>query len=224
MSHATDKPAADVVKLDVPPGQVLLGGVLHYIRADGARMPASTVADSDKLEDQTVRAAIAGALAMSAAMAAFKSGEFENFGALGEVLASQYNAPKGGAKGNVSYVTIDGLLKVVVAVQDRIVFGAQLQVAKAILDELIVEWGRGAKAELVAIIQNAFSVDSEKQINRGALITLMRVQSDDERWNSAMKAIKDSMRIEGSKRYMRFYQRPNVDAAWSAIPLDISSV
>ncbi len=194
-----------------PPGQVLLGGELHYVRADGARIPAQLVKASDKLEDDAVRRGVAGALAMSAAMAAFKSGEFETFDTLRQILAGEYNAPKGGVKGNVTFQTIDGLFKVTVAVADRIVFGPELQVAKSIVDQLLTEWGEGSPVELQAVVQDAFRVDNEKQVNRGALLGLMRLEIKDERWRQAMQAITDSMRVEGSKRYIRFHKR--ADAA-----------
>lgn len=38
-----------------------------------------------------------------------------------------------------------------------------------------------------------------------------------------MRAIRDSMRVIGSKRYIRIYWRPNSDAVWSAINLNMAS-
>lgn len=46
---------------------------------------------------------------------------------------------------------------------------------------------------------------------------------DYERWARAMEAIKDSIRVIGSKTYVRFYDRPTPDAAWRAISLDLAS-
>jgi hypothetical protein len=39
-----------------------------------------------------------------------------------------------------------------------------------------------------------------------------------------MKAIRDSMRVTGTKEYVRFYERPSAEAPWVAISLDIAAL
>jgi hypothetical protein len=74
-----------------------------------------------------------------------------------------------------------------------------------------------------ALVSRVFQVDQQGQINRGALFMLLRVETKNERWKRAMDAIRDSMRIVGSRTYMRFYDRAQPDAAWSAVSLDMAS-
>jgi hypothetical protein len=38
-----------------------------------------------------------------------------------------------------------------------------------------------------------------------------------------MDAIRDSIRVIGSRTYVRFYQRPAPDAAWSAVTIDLAA-
>ena len=37
-----------------------------------------------------------------------------------------------------------------------------------------------------------------------------------------MRAIKDSIRVEGSKEHVRFYQRPTARAKWEAVTIDVA--
>jgi hypothetical protein len=72
------------------------------------------------------------------------------------------------------------------------------------------------------VITRAFNTDREGQINRAALYSLLRLEIADERWKQAMQAIRDAMRVVGSKSYVRFYQRPASDAAWQPITIDLA--
>lgn len=63
----------------------------------------------------------------------------------------------------------------------------------------------------------------EGQINRAELFMLLRVEIADERWVSAMTAIRESMRIIGSRLYVRFYDRPASDAPWHAVTIDLAA-
>jgi hypothetical protein len=38
-----------------------------------------------------------------------------------------------------------------------------------------------------------------------------------------MKAIKDGIRVVGSKRYVRLYRRGAADAPWQAITIDVAA-
>jgi precorrin-3B methylase len=51
---------------------------------------------------------------------------------------------------------------------------------------------------------------------------LLNLDISDERWKRAMQAIRDAMRVVGSKTYVRFYERPSQTAAWEAITIDLS--
>jgi hypothetical protein len=119
-------------------------------------------------------------------------------------------------------MSYDGLYKVTVQVADNVTFGPELQVAKTLVDECLMDWSAGANAELKAVITRAFNTDKEGQINRAALYSLLRLEISDERWRNAMQAIRDAMRVVGSKSYVRFYQRASTDAPWTAITIDLA--
>ena len=94
--------------------------------------------------------------------------------------------------------------------------GLRIRLAKATTDK--------ERSRLRALVNRVFSVDKEGQINRAELFMLLRVEIADERWQRAMNAIRESIRVIGSRSYVRFYQRDAADATWRAIPLDIAAV
>ena len=49
------------------------------------------------------------------------------------------------------------------------------------------------------------------------------VEIADERWKRAMDAIRESMRVIGSREYIRFYRRDRRDGPWKQVILDLAS-
>lgn len=191
--------------------------------AKGRLVPEGLVKPSDALADQLVRKLMGYADELSAQIARFRHHTFEDVGAFLALLGEQYGESRGGAKGNITLTSYDGTLKVQVAVADQMTFGPELQIAKSLIDACISEWAIGANVNIRALVEHAFRVDKEGQVSRDAIFALRRVAIDDERWEEAMAAIADSVRIEGTKTYIRFYRRPNPMARWEAVTIDLAS-
>ena len=205
-----------------PPGHELLDGRLFMRDAKGSLIPAELVKPADKLQDELVRKLLWSAEEKAKRLSAFKAQAFADVDAFLELLAGEHKVTIGGKKGNITLLTVDGLMKVQVAVQNRIAFGPKLQVAKVIIDELAVGWGKTAP-ELFAMVSQAFRVDSEGQVNRSAMFGLLRLDIDNERWREAMKALQDSMTTAGTARYIRFYRRSASDGPWEGVSLDLAT-
>jgi hypothetical protein len=206
----------------VPTGRLDISGVEHILGPKGEKLPVTVVKPQHLMEDELVRAEVAHALALSEQLSRFMAHTLDNLGAYEALIAEQYGAKVGGPKGNKTLMTYDGLFKISVQVADQVMFGPELQVAKSLVDECLTDWAAGAGDELKAVIQRAFNTDKEGQINRAALYSLLRLDIADTRWREAMQAIRDAMRIVGSKSYVRFYQRPTADAAWEPISIDLA--
>ncbi|NTT86905.1 DUF3164 family protein [Tabrizicola fusiformis] len=206
----------------IPTGRVTIDGVERIVDGDGGLIPVSAVKPQHLLEDDLVRQEIGHAVALSEQLSRFLGHFVENLTAYEQLVAERYGARVGGKKGNKTLMTYDGLFKVTVQVADNVVFGPELQIAKSLVDECLTDWTASAGAELQAVIQRAFNTDKEGQINRAALYSLLRLDIADERWKNAMQAIRDAMRVVGSKSYVRFYRRPAADAAWQAITIDLA--
>jgi hypothetical protein len=190
--------------------------------AKGTLVPKSTIKPMDLLMDESVRKMNAFAKELSSQIARFKGHCFEDVGSLLGLMEQNYGAKRGGKKGNMVFTTFDGCQKVQIQVADHIEFGPELQAAKSLVDECLVEWGAQSRDELRAVVSRAFNVDKAGQINRSELFMLLRTEINDERWLRAMQAIRDSIRIVGSKTYIRFYERPTPDGQWQAISIDLA--
>ncbi len=203
-------------------GIVIANGRNYMPDAKGNLVPEEMVSAADKLQDELVRKIIGYADNLSAQIARFRGHTMTDLGDFDALLAQEYGAKIGGAKGNRTYQTFDGLMKVTVQVSDFIDFGPQLQIAKKLLDDCLNEWSADSRPEIRAIITRAFNTDKEGKVNRSEIFMLLRMDIDDGRWNSAMQAIRDAMRITGSKEYVRFYKRPSITANWQAITIDLA--
>ena len=206
----------------IPDGRQQINGVPYMADAKGSLVPVSMIRPEDLLEDETVRKIAGHALELSAQVSRFKQHTFDDLGDFEAILAQEYEATKGGKKGNKTFMSHDGLYKVQVAVADRIDFGPQLQVAKGLIDECLNEWAAEARDEIRTIVTRAFNTDKEGQINRTEIFMLLRLDISDSRWQRAMQAIRDAMRVVGSKTYVRCYHRAAPDAPWEAISIDLA--
>ncbi|EJU13665.1 hypothetical protein LH128_07622 [Sphingomonas sp. LH128] len=203
-------------------GRREIDGNTYFINGDGGLIPEAAVKPVDKLQDEAVRKIIAAALPISQMVAAFREQTFATVDAFVALLEQEYSSRRGGSKGNLTFTSYDGTLKVTVAVSENIVFGPELQVAKGLVDECLREWSAGSRTEIQAIINRAFDVDNQGRINRADLLSLLRLEIADERWLEGMRAIRDSMRVVGSKRYIRMYRRADAKAAWSPVTIDVA--
>lgn len=203
-------------------GITIVNGKPYMADAKAALVPLELVKPADKLEDETVRKIMEFARDLSAQIARFRGHTMTDLGEFDALLDQEYGTKKGGKKGNRTYQTFDGLMKVSVAVANFVDFGPQLQVAKTLIDECLNEWAADSRPEIRAIVTRAFNTDKQGQINRSEIFMLLRMQIEDGRWLRAMEAIRDAMRVTGSKEYVRFYERRRITDAWSAVTIDLA--
>ncbi|WNJ93989.1 DUF3164 family protein [Bosea sp. 685] len=191
--------------------------------AKGSLIPIENIRAADQLEDETVRKIMAFAEDLSAQIRRFREHTFADLNGVHALYQQDYGAKAGGEKGNVTFQTFDGLKKVQVQIANLIEFGPQLQQAKALIDECLKEWGAESRPEIRALVNRVFNVDQAGQINKAELFSLLRMEILDERWVSAMKAIRDAIRITGTKEYVRFYMRSRPNDEWRAVAINIAA-
>ncbi|NNG04752.1 MAG: DUF3164 family protein [Inquilinus sp.] len=223
MNHDTAQPAAQAITTAETEGRPAIPqGYMED--AKGRLWPEKSVKATDKLQDQLVRKIFGYADDLSAQIARFKIHTNADIRAFQDLIDEQYGAKIGGNKGNVTFTSFDGRLRVAVAIADNLEFGPELQAAKALIDECIEDWSEGANENIRALVNHAFQTDKAGNINRESVLSLRRMQVDDKRWQNAMQAIADSIRVVGSKQYIRIYSRPAADAKWQLVPLDLAGV
>jgi hypothetical protein len=210
--------------IPTPTGIVEIGGRQYLPDAKGNLVLVDQIKPQTRLEDDTVRKIIGYAETIEAQLSRFFGHTMSDLDALDALLAEKYGARKGGKKGNRTYQSFDGLYKVQVQVADRIDFGPELQAAKALIDECIVDWVEGGRDEIRAIVMRAFNVEKEGKINQAELFMLLRLEIADSRWQRAMQAIRDAIRVTGTKQYVRFYKRASAEADWVAVTIDLAKV
>lgn len=206
----------------IPNGRKVIEGNTYMGDGKGGWQPVETIKAQHLLEDETVRKIISFALPLSEQVSRFKAHTFSDIGDFEALLAQEYDAKIGGRKGNKTLMTVDGLYMIKVAVSDRIDFGPEMQVAKELFDECLNEWSADARAELRGLVTDAFSTDKEGKINSALIFLLLRRESTDPRWKRGQDAIRDAVRVVGSKTYVRCYQRSAHDAPWDAITIDLA--
>lgn len=204
------------------PGVVNVSGREFMHNAKGGLDPIGNVKDQYKLEDQTVRKCIEFALNLNAQLSRFRGHTAADLSALDALLGEKYNVTIGGKKGNRTYQTYDGLMKIQVQVSDLITFGPELQIAKQLIDACLTEWSADSRPEIQSIVTRAFNTEKEGQVNRADVFMLLKLEIEDTRWKKAMEAIRDAIRVTGSKEYVRFYKRDSLEADWQAITIDLA--
>jgi len=211
-------------KTNATPIETLVGK--DYMRdAKGSLVPLEAIKPQDALMDEVVGKVFAHAKDLSAQIARFKEHTFADLTGFQDLLQQEYDVKKPeNWKGNYTLTSFDGRKKVTVQIAERIDFGPELQVAKALVDECLREWSADSSANLRSIVNRAFAVDQAGKINKAELFSILRLEIDDDRWQAAMKAIRDSMRVTGTKEYVRFYERTSADGPWQAVSLDIAAL
>lgn len=215
--HPAPRPAGQTTPI------VTVEGAPYTRDARGSLVPIASIKTVDLMIDETVRLIIGAARNLSERIARFKADTFEQVSALQALIAQEYGASVGGKKGNITLTSFDGCLKVQVQVADLIEFGPELQAAKTLIDDCLSEWAADSGVELRSLVNRVFEVGKEGQINRAELFMLLRVEIADDRWQRAMNAIRDSIRVIGSRTYVRFYYRDTPEGPWRAIPIDLAA-
>ncbi|WPY94700.1 DUF3164 family protein [Limimaricola variabilis] len=216
MTHSSYRPAP------IEDGREIINDDVYMRDGRGRLTQIDLIRPQDQLQDETVRKIMGYAVALSEQVARFKQHTFDDIGAFEAILAQEYEASLGGAKGNKTLMSFDGLYKVQVQVSDSVDFGPELQIAKTLVDECLNEWAAESRPEIRSIVTRAFNTDKAGQINRSEIFMLLRLEIADPRWKQAMSAIRDAMRVVGSKTYIRCYRRDRHDGPWQAVTIDLA--
>lgn len=188
----------------------------------GRLVPRANVKPEDLLQDELVKKLFERARSIRDGMRQFREDADSDIRAFLDLLAEQYGAKKGGAKGNLTLSTYDGCERVTIAISDTITFGPELQIAKELVDSCLTRWTEGGNANIRAVVTDAFDVGKEGKLNVSKILGLRRLSIDDGEWKRAMQAITDAVKVNASRSYIRFHERVSPDAAFIQVPLDIS--
>ena len=204
--------------------KVMIEGKEYWRDAKGNLTPAELVKEIDKARDALVHEWVERGRDLSKAISHFKEGIFGDVQAFIELSAEKYGAKVGGNKGNVTLFSYDGKYKIQRAINESLQFDERIQAAKVLIDECLNEWSEGSRPELKALIERAFNVDKEGNLNTSRILGLRRVEIQDSRWQNAMQAISESVQVVSSKAYVRLYERVGESDQYVPIALDVAGV
>ncbi|SUT91498.1 Protein of uncharacterised function (DUF3164) [[Actinobacillus] rossii] len=204
--------------------KVQVGDKTYWKDAKGVLTPDENVKEIDKARDELVLEWVEKAKSLSDEMSQFKGGIFSDIEAFIELSAEKYHAKIGGNKGNVTLFSFDGKYKIQRANSEHIQFDERIQAAKALIDECLEDWSQGSRPELKILVERAFNVDKEGNLNTARILGLRRVEISDKRWLNAMQAISESVQVVGSKSYVRIYERIGDSDQYRPISLDLAGV
>ena len=202
--------------------KVMIEGKEYWRDAKGNLTPAELVKEIDKARDALVHEWVERGRDLSKAISHFKEGIFGDVQAFIELSAEKYGAKVGGNKGNVTLFSYDGKYKIQRAINESLQFDERIQAAKVLIDECLNEWSEGSRPELKALIERAFNVDKEGNLNTSRILGLRRVEIQDNRWQNAMQAISESVQVVSSKAYVRLYERVGESDQYVPIALDVA--
>lgn len=191
--------------------------------ARGALVPINSIKPSDLMRDDLIKEIIAKVTPLNAQLAELKRDVINDLRSFIDISANEYGVALGGKKGNVTLTSFDGAYRIQIAMQDTLHFDERLQAAKQLIDECLHEWTQNSGADLKTIVQAAFDVNKEGQINTSRVLGLRRLNIQNEKWLQAMNILSDSIQVQASKEYVRFYQR-NKDGKYELINLDIATL
>jgi hypothetical protein len=207
--------------MEVTQAPVSTAGMM--LNAHGYWVPERLVRPETKLEDQTVKMLCGRAREMRGQLASFRFEAFADVDQFMEILAERYGA-KPRSTGNTTLTSFDGLQKVEISTGHFLTLGPELQSAKSLIDECLEEWSEGANDNLKVLVNDAFAVGEGGKLRVDRILALRRVDIADAKWQRAMAAISDAIRVTHSKRYVRFHERTDANAPWKQIALDVARV
>lgn len=192
-----------------PAGDAPDGGAPEGYLRDGAGrlVPLSLVKPADLQRDKLVRDLFAKFAALQAACMDFRLAADADIDAHLALVAEQYGVKRGGQEGNLTLSSYDGTLRIQRSVEKSIAFSDEIHAAKKLIFACLADWTDGARDELKVIADDAFRTDAQGHLSVGRILGLLRWSIKDPRWLQAMTAIRDSIRVQSTKDYLRFYRR-----------------
>lgn len=203
---------------DIPAGFKLKG--------NGDLVPVTNIRPQDLLQDELAIRLVEGAKSFRAALTVFKHTAMDEIQALKTMIAQEYDAQLGGAKGNMTLRSFDGRQIVEISVSDTIDFGPELLAAKELIDACLARWSEGADGNIRALVTHAFQVNKTGRIDKNRIFDLRNIDIDkteNPEWGKAMDAISDAVRIVSSKVYVRFYE-VDEHGKRAAVSLDLAAL
>ncbi|WP_354624866.1 DUF3164 family protein [Psychromonas sp. MME2] len=175
--------------------------------AHGNLVRIENIKQIDLLRDELVLKIAEKAQGLQTLIAEHKAWAMGEINAFVELSANEYDKTLGGKKGNVTLHSFDGEFRINRSKADVRHFDERIQIAKELIDECIHSWSDGANPNLMTMVDMAFKVDKQGNIDVNQVLALGRLDIQDDKWEQAMKAARDAIQVTASIPYLRIYRR-----------------
>ena len=186
----------------------------------GNNIPVKYVSAYDKARDRATRRILARfqkARSMLEAVVAESSADLDELSKLKDSL---------GEKGNFSARSFDGLIQVAIRQQynirldERVIHARELMMeyVNSVLDRVD---GVDVSA-LRLLVTEAFKVNSQGFLSAGRVLSLMRMEVNNDKWREAKMILQAALKPEKGKQYLICESRKTTQGDFKAIRLDIA--
>jgi len=128
-----------------------------------------------------------------------------------------------GKKGNFQFTSFDGLIQISRSARYELRFDERLRTAQEIIEGIIAEKAEGADADLAELVRGIFRPTSDGLLSQARVMGLFRLKIKHPRWAEAMDLIRESIESRRGKNLLAVRFKPNRDAEWESILLDIAA-
>jgi hypothetical protein len=200
----------------IPPGYVM--------DAKGDLRKEENLSDLERAEDKLVKSLFPRAKALYQDIGRFKHDAMHMIEDTISTCIKEYNIKRfEKIKGNVSFTTVDGKLKVERAINDKIEANSGVEAARQIFEQYasVLETQSGEDAK--EFIRSYFKLNKDQYVTSN-LIDLCNKNVSHPLYKQARAALQEALFVSSSKAYVRFYVRNENDDSWEPMPLQFSSI
>ncbi|KGJ92149.1 DUF3164 family protein [Colwellia psychrerythraea] len=209
---------------EVKKEETMLAPKGFVFNAQGDLIKESNLTPLQREEDKLCKALFPMAKSLHDQMAEFKYQSMHLVDTVIERCVKEHNIIKlKKIKGTVTFLSIDGLLKVVRSIDDRIEINSNIEAARQLFDQYRDVIKRDASGDAQQWINTSFETKNGK-MSTGKLIEIMNKEIDHPIYKKGVEALRKSLFVAGTKAYLRFYFRESADDEWQSLPLQFSSI
>lgn len=180
-------------------------------KPDGSFIAYDKLSPEDQIEHDFVFAWCDRAEAMERDLATLKRSGIAEMVATRQMMFDDHGVKKGGKSGNLTLRSVCGRRMVKLTVSKHISFGKELEIAKALIFEVIENETESVGSPLIrAIVEDVFSLNTKGRIDTQGILNLRAEkyakQVKDPRWMEAMGHIEKAILTDSATTYINFYR------------------
>ena len=194
-----------------------------YTDHRGNEIPSSFIHKIDRQKHAAAERLMKKAKKLSEQLIKFKAEVIAECDALyQQSLEENRIKPRENAKGGYSIKTIDKAQTIQVSVSERISFDDNIDLAQELIKQYVGEVTADTGNDIKILVNQAFKTRSG-QLDTKRVLELLKLEIKNEKWLRAMELIKKSINVEGSKRYIQFWEK-DAEGKDVNIKMDFASI